>query len=105
MEQQKAKKQKPRGRPFVKGMTGNPRGRPKENEDVKKAAREYTIESIERLAFWMRSGNPKASVSAADRLLDRAWGRPSQDLNHSGEVVMSVSLAAALDAMKLRNAP
>jgi hypothetical protein len=91
MEQQKAGKQKPRGRPFVKGVTGNPRGRPKENEDVKKAAREYTNESIERLAFWMRSDNAKASVSAADRLLDRAWGKPSQDLNHSGEIVVAIS--------------
>jgi hypothetical protein len=81
------RKLKPRGRPFSKGTSGNPRGRPKEHEDVKAAARQYTVESIERLAFWMRSGDPRASVTAADKLLDRAWGRPSQDVMLQGELL------------------
>jgi hypothetical protein len=73
------RKLKPRGRPFPKGSSGNPKGRPKEHEDVKLAARTYTRESIERLAFWMRSDDPRASVMAADKLLDRGWGRPTLD--------------------------
>lgn len=69
------------GRPFVKGASGNPRGRPKELEQVKAAAREYTIEAIERLVFWMRSDEGRASIMAADKLLDRAWGKAAQDVN------------------------
>lgn len=63
---------------FQKGQSGNPGGRPKENDEVKLLAREYTPEAIDRLAFWMRGDNPKASVSASATLLDRGWGRPAQ---------------------------
>lgn len=46
--------------------------------DVKALAMAFTQEAIDRLAFWMRSDNPKASVSATAALLDRAHGKPAQ---------------------------
>lgn len=67
--------------PFKKGKSGNPGGRPKETADVKDLARTHTKEAVERLVFWMRSDNAKASVSASSTLLDRAWGRAPQDVN------------------------
>lgn len=63
---------------FVKGKSGNPGGRPKEDPEVKALAREYTEEAVHRLAEWMRSDNAKASVSASMALLDRGYGKPSQ---------------------------
>jgi hypothetical protein len=69
---------------FQKGQSGNPGGRPKESDEVKALARQYTPEAIERLAFWMRSENAKASVSACSSLIDRAWGKPVQSMEHSG---------------------
>ena len=66
------------GKPFQPGQSGNPGGRSKDNADVKALAREHTCAAIERLSFWLGSDNPKASVSAATALLDRAWGRPAQ---------------------------
>ena len=68
---------------FEKGQSGNPGGRPKENDEVKEAARQHTVEAIEKLAQWMRSDNPKASVSACTALLDRAYGKPAQAVDHS----------------------
>ena len=63
------------------------RGRPKGNEDVREAARAYTKEAIEKLAYWMRqSKDGKASIMAADKLLDRAWGKPSQDVKLQAEL-------------------
>ncbi len=64
--------------PFEKGQSGNPGGRPKENDEVRRLAREFTEEAMNRLAFWMRSENAKASVSASATLLDRGWGKAAQ---------------------------
>jgi hypothetical protein len=82
----------PRGRPFPKGKTGNPHGRPKELEDVRAAAREHTSEAIERLAFWMRSENPRVSVAAASALLDRAWGRAAQAISGDVEAPLIINI-------------
>lgn len=65
--------------PFEKGKSGNPGGRPKEDNLVKELAREFTAEAVERLGFWLRSDNPKASVGAAVALLDRGYGKPHQE--------------------------
>ena len=48
--------------------------------EVREAARAHTVMCIERLAFWANSSDPKASVAAAQALLNRAYGMPSQPL-------------------------
>jgi Family of unknown function (DUF5681) len=61
------------GKPFKKGQSGNPGGRPKVIAEVKELARAHTGEAIETLVSIM--SNPKAAsaarVSAANALLDR----------------------------------
>ncbi|KXV72218.1 hypothetical protein AD952_05710 [Acetobacter cerevisiae] len=44
-------------------------------KEVKEAAREHTLLAIERLVYWAKSEEPKASVAASNALLDRAWGK------------------------------
>ena len=73
-----------KGHKWSKGQSGNPGGRPKEAHDVKELARTYTVEAIEKLATWMRSDNPKASVSACNVLLERAWGKAPQTIAGEG---------------------
>jgi hypothetical protein len=71
------------GRPFQKGQSGNPGGRPKEIAEVKELARQHVPAAIEALASI--TNNPKASdaarVSAACALLDRAYGKPQQHID------------------------
>ena len=74
------------GKPFQKGRSGNPGGRPKVVAEVKELARAHTLEAIETLVSIM--SNPKAApaarVSAANALLDRGYGKPPQHITGEG---------------------
>ena len=48
---------------------------------MRNAAREHTVEAIACLAHWMKSDNAKASIAAANALLDRGWGKAAQPLS------------------------
>jgi len=74
---------KRRGKPFPKGVSGNPGGRPRELADVKALAREHTPEAIATLVTLMRTAKTdSARAAAASELLSRAWGKPSLPLLH-----------------------
>jgi hypothetical protein len=77
-------RKKPRGRPFPPGNSANPGGRPKLPEDVKhvrELARQYTTDALDGLVDALRNGSGPAKVAAANALLDRGWGKPTQDLD------------------------
>ena len=68
------------GRPFVKGRSGNPGGRPKEIGHVRELARQHTEEAIATLVAIMRDEGapPRARSAAAETLLNRGSGSPTQ---------------------------
>ncbi len=70
---------------FEKGKSGNPGGRPKENADVKAAARLHGIAAINKLLELMNGNDNRISVTAAQAILDRGFGKPSQSMTLSGE--------------------
>jgi hypothetical protein len=65
----------PKGRPFQKGVSGNPGGKPK-GEHVSVIARAHTADAVKALVLALRS--PRERVPAAIALLDRGWGKPVQ---------------------------
>jgi hypothetical protein len=74
------------GKPFKKGQSGNPGGRPKVVAEVKELARAHTGEAIETLVSIMTNHKaaPAARVSAANALLDRGYGKPPQHITGEG---------------------
>jgi hypothetical protein len=99
---------RPRGRPFAKGQSGNPGGRPikpktielrKLEADVRMFARDRGAEAIDKLVALMRGVvtveidrkpvampvPPMTQLAAANALLDRGYGRPAQAVEMSGK--------------------
>jgi hypothetical protein len=74
------------GKPFQKGKSGNPGGRPKVVAEVKELARAHTGQAIETLVSIMTNPKsvPAARVSAANSLLDRGYGKPPQHITGEG---------------------
>lgn len=72
----------PRGKPFQPGSDErrNAGGRPKEVGHVKELAKEQTEKAIATLMeiHADKTQPAPARVAAAQALLDRAWGKPSQ---------------------------
>jgi hypothetical protein len=60
---------------------GNPGGRPKIVAEIRDLARQHSGVAIEALVKIARSGKSEAArVSAANSLLDRGWGKPTQPI-------------------------
>ena len=75
----------PRGSAPGERRGGRAKGVPnKVGQDVRQLARKYTSEAIETLAEIMTAGEShQARVMAADKLLDRGYGKPTQP--HAGD--------------------
>ena len=90
---------------FKKGVSGNPSGRQKIPQDVKELARGYTRASIQALGEIVQNqkATDAARVSAANSLLDRAWGRPESSstihISLDVRVLSRVEILARLAAL------
>lgn len=67
------------GRPFEKGQSGNPGGRPRKVGDVKEKALGNSTAAIMKLVELMDSKDPRVALAACREVLDRAVGRPAQE--------------------------
>jgi hypothetical protein len=72
------------GKPFEKGVSGNPGGRKPIPPEIKEMARAASVEAIERAIYWMRSEDSAASLKAIQLITERAYGKPAQPINGDG---------------------
>lgn len=63
------------------------------NDAIQKLARKYAKAAMEQLAVQMKSAPEKAvRVSAANAILDRAYGKPTQQVNSKVDANINVTL-------------
>ena len=80
------------GRPFRRGHSGNPGGRPKDENQVRNLARQHSRRALERLIELIDSEDPRVALAAAKEVLDRAYGKPKQedDRDHDGGLTIRI---------------
>ena len=71
------------GRPFQKGVSGNPSGRPAVARDIQELCREKTPEAVAALMEALQK--PGERVRAAEVLIAYGYGRPVQRQEHTGK--------------------
>jgi hypothetical protein len=60
------------------GQSGNPGGRTVEFADCQRLCREASAAAARRLIELMHSEDERVALMAADKVLERAWGRPKE---------------------------
>jgi hypothetical protein len=78
---------------FEPGKSGNPGGRPKDVGPIKELAKQHTLPAMQALVSALKDKNGRTRVAAAEAILDRGYGKPTQ--HH--EIDAGDELAKALD--------
>ena len=94
------KKKRGPGRPFQKGQSGNPKGRPKANPEAKEILKAATPDAARKLVELLGSRTEKIALAAATEILDRTMGRP--ETTGKVQVDMTLSPAAILEQIRGR---
>lgn len=99
-----ARRRRGPGKPFQRGVSGNPGGRPRTIAAMQELAREATPAAVTALIAAL--DRPGERVAAARELLSRAWGSPVQMLATTTEGPQSILLLhlAAARGEPLRDA-
>ena len=82
---------------FKKGQTGNPNGRPK-LPDIREAMAKILADekdgrtALDAILAALRAKASKGDVRAAQELLDRAFGKAKQSIEHTGNAFENVTI-------------
>jgi hypothetical protein len=85
--------------PWAKGQSGNPGGRPKAEREVIELAREGSVRAIGRLVQLIESEDGRVAIAAANSVLDRAFGKPTQPLANDVDNPVNPPAGPSVDAL------
>ena len=91
-----------RGKPFQKGQSGNPRGRPRADPRAREMLKANTLKAVKTIIALLSSESDKVALMAAQTILDRAWGKALQQSEVQMDVSGTLDVTAAIHAELLR---
>src|SRR5262245_61587179 len=94
---------KRRGNPnWVKGVSGNPGGRPHEIKIIIEVMNKHTMDAFRTIYNIMQHGvSEMARLRAAEMILDRSkLGKPRQAVHHTGTIEHNLDGTAARDRLE-----
>jgi hypothetical protein len=86
------------GRPFPKGVSGNPSGVPKAFHDARKALEAAVPGAIAKMIELSTCGDPKIEALAARDILDRTLGKAKESVEIKSDA--NTILASLIAAMR-----
>lgn len=87
----------PPGKPWAKGVSGNPGGRRRMPEEVKKILADAAPEVAKALVATAKNRKSRDHVKAAIHVMDRVYGKVPDKIQHSGDGGGPITLAALKD--------
>lgn len=66
---------------FVKGQSGNPSGRPKEDNLLKKLAKEKTPQALKALIELLENADDSVKLGAVKTIFEYGFGKPKQEVD------------------------
>ncbi len=96
--QSSEKTAKPRGKPFPKGQSGNPGGRPKTDPEVKALLKGATPAAAQLLIQLMEDpdNRPELRKACAESILDRVYGKATQPIDGALDATVQLLLSGEL---------
>jgi hypothetical protein len=94
-----------RGRPFPKGVSGNPGGKPKVAGEVRALLEGNTLKAAEKLIAMLNDSDTKIALAAANGILDRVLGKPRQAVEVESRPSVNAVLAAFLTRRDAESEP
>ncbi len=79
---------------FQKGISGNPGGRPRVSAEVRELAQSKAPRAFERLVELMESKDQRVAMAASNAVLDRAYGKSSQEERTASFAMRHITSAA-----------
>lgn len=89
---------------FVKGHSGNPTGRTKENPEIKEILKAASLDAAKKLVELVQCSNEKIALNAAIEILNRTEGKPreSVSMNINGNLdIRSQVRSVLMERLKL----
>src|SRR6185312_6235782 len=91
--------------PFKPGVSGNPRGRPKSDFEIRDLCKKHGKDAVELWVKFLDHKNPFVALRASELLAERGYGKAAQESLLTVTHEAGDTLTALIDKIRARSSP